>query len=139
MSSVIVYRSFLGATRQYAEWLAASIKADIYNFKDISGEKLGRYNTIVVASGTYIGWMPLVRYLIQNWKQIENKNVIVLAVGLVSEENAASKAAYNKIPGYIRAKIRYFKLPGKVDPVSSSSIKEENLDRVIEYVKSISK
>ncbi len=41
------------------------------------------------------------------------------------------------IPAEIRSRIRYFKLPGKIGPSGKAAVKQENLQPVLEYIRTI--
>lgn len=135
-NTVVLYRSILGSTEQYAKWLSEDVHADIYRFADINSDKLEQYKNIIVSSGTYVGWMPLVNFLTSNWEVLNKKNVVVIAVGLQSFDNPDSMKSFLKIPQEIRDKIKYFKLPGKLMSLNSENVKKVNLEPVKEYLKS---
>lgn len=134
MKTAIIYKSYLGATKQYAEWLSQEAGADLHTFNSVSPEELKNYDTIVVASGTYASFMPLNRFLKKNWPSIENKKVIVVAVGMVPADDPGSKISYERIPAPIREKITYIKIPGKFGQKTESNIKKENLQPVLEAI-----
>jgi len=45
--------------------------------------------------------------------------------------------SYEKIPEEIRNKIKYFKLPGKIGPAGKAKVQQENLQPVLEYIRTI--
>ena len=53
MKTIIVYKSFLGTTKKYAQWLASDLKADILTFSQVKNEIFEKHDTVIVASGTY--------------------------------------------------------------------------------------
>ncbi len=118
MLTVIVYQSLLGASKKYAYWLANNLDCPIYTFKNIPEKKLRQCDIVIVISGTYFGIMPLVQYIKRNWGILQSKKVIALAVGIISPTRPQSIQAYEKIPIFIRKKIKYFKLPGKILGIS---------------------
>ena len=109
MKTVIVYRSILGTSRQYAEWLHEEIESDIFKFNRIKRRTLGNYDLIILCAGTYASWISLGGYFKRRWKLINDKKVILLVVGLAPIDEELSIRAYRRIPSYIRDNIQYFK------------------------------
>ncbi|MBD3207989.1 MAG: hypothetical protein GF370_00860 [Candidatus Nealsonbacteria bacterium] len=137
MKTAIIYKTVLGTTKQYAEWLEEEIQADLLEFDEADKEKLKGYDVIVVGSGTYATKMPLVGYLKKVWEIIKDKQVVILAVGAAPADDEMTKKAYQTIPGEIRERAKYFKLQGKIWKQFESEVKKENLDPVVDYLKSI--
>jgi menaquinone-dependent protoporphyrinogen IX oxidase len=135
---VIAYKSILGTTKEYAYWLQDALEnSDVFSFRELKRKPLTNYDVIIIMSGTYAGRMPLVKFLKKNWTRIENKIVIIIAVGAASEEDAATKEAYSHVPAEIRKKVKYFKLPGRIGKIKKSDVKKEQLKQIIEYLKNI--
>lgn len=138
MRTVIVYRSFLGTTRQYAEWLHESIESsDLFKSGRLRDSELEEYDAVIVCSGTYAGWISLRGYLKKKWSILQRKKVILLVVGLVPPEGAESTAAYMKIPENIRREIQYFKVPGRWGSKNRDAVQKENLQPVVDYIQSL--
>ncbi|HPW48047.1 MAG TPA: flavodoxin domain-containing protein [Candidatus Saccharibacteria bacterium] len=136
MKTAIFYKSHLGSTKTYAAWIQKKIKANLFLFRQFKKVKIENYDTVIVASGTYIGKMPLVKFLTKAWPYIKDKNIIVIAVGMVSPHDDDSLKSYNSIPEHIRSSIKYFKLPGKIgDNAPIGQVRPQNLKPVFEYLK----
>lgn len=136
MRTVIIYSSILGTTKKYALWLREALEADL------SKANAGRvsaldYDLIIVCSPTYMGRIRLLGYLKKRWNVLQWKRVMLIAVGMAPPESPDSRRSYESIPEEIRSKIRYFKLPGKIGPAGKAAVKQENLQPVLEYVRSI--
>ena len=132
-----MYRSYLGTTRTYAEWLRDELKCDLKEFGEVKDEELKQYESIIVASGTYARGMPLVDFLKSKWEIIKDKKVVVVAVGIAPENVGWSEMSYEKIPINIREKIKYFKIPGRIPFLKTAGeVKRENLDRITEHIRS---
>lgn len=138
MKTIIIYRSFTGATKQYANWLAESIGAEAKKFGSVSKDELTTAETVVIMSGTYCSFMPLVSYLKKNWEAIKDKKVVVIAVGIVPPDDKGSQDGFNRIPEEIRTKIKFFKVPGKMGktpPVNNfGPMARSYLDPVIAFL-----
>ncbi|MDD5040667.1 MAG: flavodoxin domain-containing protein [Patescibacteria group bacterium] len=138
MKTAFIYKSVLGATKKYATWFSSRIQADLLTFRQATDEKLGEYDMVIVASGTYFRWVPLVNYLEEHWGVLANKCVIAIAIGSVPADNACSIRAFERIPAEIRNRIKYFKLPGRfVSAMPTGEVKKENVQAVIDYIESL--
>jgi menaquinone-dependent protoporphyrinogen IX oxidase len=135
MKILIIYRSAFGTTKQYAHWLAESTKAKIFKY-DISESEIKSADIIIVMSGTYIGFMPLTKFIKNNWRILKNKNVIAVAVGMVDANHKDSKKSYMRIPCEIREKIKFFKLSGKIGK-SLEKVNKENIKPIISFIKKV--
>jgi len=136
MRTVIIYRSMLGTTKKYAMWLREALEADLS--KANAGQRSALdYDLIIVCSPTYMGQIKLLGYLKKRWTILQGKRVIMLAVGMAPPESPDSRRSYEKIPEAIRNKIKYFKLPGKIGPAGKTRVRQENLQPVLEYIRTI--
>ncbi len=134
MKIAIIYKTFFGASLKYAEWLHNEIDSQIFVMKNFKKEEFDTFDTIVIISGTYMGGMPLARFLVKHWPAISEKKIIVAAVGMVPPDSEASVSSYNKIPEEIRSKIKYFKLPGELRKRRGDEIMKNSLKIVKECV-----
>ena len=135
MKIIVVYRSYLGMTKHYAQWLGEEFAADIVDFRKVKNTTFDTYDIVIITSGTYAGKMPLVNFLKKYWEVLAHKKVIVMAVGIAPAEDEYSIKSYEMIPSEIRSRIRYFKVPGNmfgVKPTGEPS--KERLEPVISYV-----
>lgn len=153
MKTVIYYATRYGATKQYVDWLAAEAGADVFKFTDFSKSDLNNYDTIIVASGTYAGRMPLTKFLKQHWNEMKGKKVGIMAIGGIDADNLWSKISYWLVPGRIRRRAMFYhKLPGAVGdenapepesmkearefkPTDFSRVKKEELKPVLDGLK----
>ncbi len=136
MRTVIIYNSLLGTTKRYAMWLREALEADMSKANAGRASALN-YDLIIICSPTYIGQIRLLGYLKKRWSVLQGKRVILIAVGMAPPESPDSRESYESIPEEIRNRIRYFKLPGKIGPAGKAKVKQENLQPVLEYIRSI--
>lgn len=141
MKIAVVYKSILGTTKKYANWLSEELNADLYKFNETNSEILQEYDIVVVSSGTYAGRMPLTGFLKKHWPVLLKKKVFVIAVGIAPAEDEASKASYELIPPYIRDRVEYFKIPGKLFKAKPAGEPDEDklqpiVDKIWEAYKS---
>jgi menaquinone-dependent protoporphyrinogen IX oxidase len=136
MRTVIIYNSLLGTTKRYAMWLREALEADLS--KANAGRRSALdYDMVIVCSPTYIGQIRLLGYLKKRWSVLQGKTIILIAVGMARPESPDSRKSYESIPPEIRNRIRYFKLPGKIGPAGKARVRQENLQPVLEYIRSI--
>lgn len=136
MKILIVYRSYLGTTKRYAQWLQEDLKADLKRFDQVKDDGLEKYDKVVVCSGTYAGKMPLVGFLKKHWDKLKNKKVVAVAVGIAPRDLEYSQKSYETIPVSIRKKIVYYKLPGNMFGARpAGEIRKENLREVLKKLK----
>jgi menaquinone-dependent protoporphyrinogen IX oxidase len=144
MKILICYKTKGGATEKYAKWMAEALKADIKTYAELGRRfDFSAYDTVIVSSGTYMGLMPLNRFLKRNWKRLVDNKVVAVAVGAAPAEDNWSTWSYNRIPHKIREKIQYFKIMGE-DPEGArklqgskyvSKVKKENIKEILAYLK----
>lgn len=137
MKTVIIYRTFLGTTKKYAQWINEEIYADLRKTTELNKRDLGQYNNIIICSGTYMGWISIMSYLQKIWPDIKGKNVILLVTGMLPENDIQSQNSYNQIPEEIREGIKYFKLPGQIGTINSENVKKENIRPVVNYFRTV--
>ena len=136
MKTLITYQTRNGATEKYMNWLAGELNCDICKFEKTSRHfDFSPYDTVVVGSGTYAGFMPLKRYLKRHWEQLKGKKVVAVAVGAAPADDPWSIRSFKKIPEKIRNEITYFKLMGeslgKEAKEKPSDVKKEKLKPVL--------
>jgi menaquinone-dependent protoporphyrinogen IX oxidase len=138
MKTVIIYKSFLGITKKYARWMAEELHANIYKFDEVNEDILENFDLAIVASGTYAAHMPLVNFLKKYWSILSNKKVIVLGIGMAPADDQQAKKAFETIPAEMRAKIFYFKLPGKLlKAAPDGEPSREKLEPVFKKIKEL--
>jgi len=134
MRTVIVYSSTLGTTRRYAMWLREALEADLAK-ASATRRRIEDYDLVIICSPTCMGQVKLNGYLKKRWAALKERNVILVVVGMMSQEHPDSVRAYQSIPGEIRSRIKYFKLPGKIGPINKDKVRQENLQPILEYIR----
>jgi hypothetical protein len=137
MKTLILYRSFLGSSKQYAEWLHEEVPSDIMKFRQAGGKVLESYDTVVLIGGTYAGWLSLSGYLKSKWKKLQGKRVVFVTVAGAPAEDAVSVKAYSKVPENIRTAVKHFHLRGKIGKTNLDEVKKEKIQPIAEYIKGV--
>ena len=128
----IVYKSKYGCTMKYAGWLAIKLDADLYEVSDVGRWDLLKYKTIIFGSPIYNSKIYLLDYILEKYKTIKNKNLILYCVNL-NLQNKKDIIDYNFENEEVKNKIKFFFLDG--------SINYDNLTRIdkIKLKKSLKK
>jgi hypothetical protein len=135
LKTLILYRSFLGSSKQYAEWLHEDVPSDIMKFSKAGNKVFAFYDTVVLLGGTYAGWLSLAAYLKNNWKRFLGKRIVFITVAGAAETESVSVTSYSKIPESIRTAIKHFHLRGKLGKTNISEVKKEKLQPIVEYLR----
>ena len=115
MKLLVLYKTKYGSTEQYAKWIAEEVNADLSDVESFNANSLDDYDTIIIGSPTYMGQIKMKDFLEQNWEILKNKNIYLFNVGMFPWEHPDSKKSFEMIPEYIRDKIGFSKLPGRLD------------------------
>lgn len=82
MSNVIVvYRSKTGYVKNYAEWIAKAVGADLKEARGLQVTDLQKYDTIIYGGGVYAGGINGFSLIKKNLEQLKGKKLIVFASG----------------------------------------------------------
>ena len=114
MSTVVLYKSKYGSTKQYAEWIANDTGADIFSMDEFSLEKLAAYDTVIVGGYLHIGKIVGAEFLTANWPALQNKKVVMFSVG-GSPTDTPDRTRWfeNSVPTNIREHVANFPLRGR--------------------------
>lgn len=82
MSTVVVYKSRYGSTKQYAEWIAEELNCEALDAKNVKIDDLEKYDTIVYGGGLYAEVINGVILLTKNMNKLEGKKLIVYSTGI---------------------------------------------------------
>ena len=136
MKTLIVYSSILGTTRRYARWLSEALEADIT--KANARRRSARdYDLIIICSPACMGRIRLMGYLKDRWSVLKDRKVILVAVGFESPASHAGRKGYSGIPPDILSRIAFFRLPGGIGPAGGRKVRPENLQPIIQYIRSV--
>ena len=120
MKTLVIYHSKYGHTKQYAQWLAEELNADIYESKNLKNSMLDDYSAIVFGSSLYAGSNKAASLIVKHFEQIKDKKVVLFTCGLAYVTNETNIININKaldkiITPEIREKIKIFHVQGGVD------------------------
>jgi len=94
---VVLYQSKYGATKKYAEWLAAELACDLVETKMASIEQVKKYDTVILGGGIYASGIAGFSFFKKHYAELKNKRLIVFAVGAspYDEKAVATLKAHN--------------------------------------------
>ncbi|MGE5627606.1 MAG: flavodoxin domain-containing protein [Solirubrobacterales bacterium] len=117
VETAVIYKSKYGSTKKYAQWIAESLNAELFEESEVSAEKLLEYNTIIYGGGLYASGISGISVITKNFDLIKDKNIIVFTVGLNTTEDISifEPIIKKNIPDYMRNSIKFFHLRGGMD------------------------
>lgn len=78
---VVIYNSKYGSTKRYAEWIASQVNADLFEDTKIKISELCKYTTIVFGGSLHAVGIKGIKLITKNYELLQNKKMIVFAVG----------------------------------------------------------
>lgn len=87
MSSLVIYASKYGSTKEYAEELAKRMKWEAVSYKHVSGNMLKDAEEIVIAGNIRMGKMKIAGWVNGKVSILKNKCKAVIAVGGTESSN----------------------------------------------------
>jgi menaquinone-dependent protoporphyrinogen IX oxidase len=80
-STIVIYRTTSGFTKKYAEWIADECKADLFDAKKISPDKITQYEVVIFGGSLHAVGISGLKLIKNNLSRLGGKKVIVFAVG----------------------------------------------------------
>lgn len=93
---LIIYKSKTVYTEKYAKWIDSETDAEIFRLKDVDIDIVRDYDVVVYCGGLYAGGILGFSFIKKNFKKLENKKIIVVAVGATIKKEEAEKEVKNK-------------------------------------------
>lgn len=114
--TVILYKTKYGSTKKYAEWIAESIDADIFDVSQFDASQIDKYSTVVFGSFVHGGKINNISFIRSNWSSLSEKKVVVFAsTNAPSDDPGQNRVFEASLPMEIRNKTKYFPLRGAFD------------------------
>ncbi len=90
-NTAVLFKSHYGATRLYAQHIAQSLGADLYDLDKVKKVDFEKYDTLVYGGGIYAGSVNGLKKLKKDAEKLKDKNLAVFSVGL-GDPTVASEA-----------------------------------------------
>lgn len=115
MKGIIIYQGRYGATDQYAQWLAATLKFPMIKARDAEAVKLYGYDLVILGSSVYVGKLLISAWFKRNIPTLVQKKLMMFIVsGTTTHDDVArQKVIHDNIPPPVRDMIKVFFLPGR--------------------------
>lgn len=115
-SSAVIYRSRYGSSRQYAQWIATELGADLYETHKVSVKDLQAYDTLIFGGGLYANKILGINFLKKNFEQLNDSRIIVFSVGTARPDakNLTGISQAN-LSEHMRREVHFFHLRGAID------------------------
>ncbi len=116
VKTIVVYRSKTGFAKQYAEWIAESLSADLFEAGKVDGQVLASYDNVIYGGGLYAVGINGVKLIKDNLHRLAGKKVVVFATGASPgrPEELDSMLSSNFTPEQLQ-QVRFFYLRGGFD------------------------
>jgi menaquinone-dependent protoporphyrinogen IX oxidase len=114
MKTIVLYESKYGSTEQYAKDIAKAVNAECMPLKKFRFKNIEDYDTIVFGGWVRGGVIRGIDQFLSHYDEMENKNVIVFAVGMAmsNPDTRALLISSNLLDMY---HIRFYQMQGKFD------------------------
>lgn len=111
-STLVIYSSKYGSTKQYAQWIADELRGDLKEVSEVKSYELTYYDTVVFGAPLYAGKLYHYQKVLEVLTCYPPKKFLIFAVGLnaLSEDYIHEIKETNKID---EDKVFYFQ--GKLD------------------------
>ena len=86
MSTIVIYKSKYGSTKQYAEWIAEALDCEVKEAKSVKADDLLKYDTIIYGGGLYAEIIAGVSLITKNIEKLKDKKLIVYTTGITPPE-----------------------------------------------------
>ncbi len=114
MNTIILYQSKYGSSKQYAQWLANSLKCQSKTIQEATAEELLTYDTIIHIGSLYAGNILGFSKLKKHLPKLTDKNLVLCMVGMTnpSEQEQYDEIFKKNVPTEYQSIIKPFALRG---------------------------
>jgi menaquinone-dependent protoporphyrinogen IX oxidase len=117
---VIIYKSRYGFTKQYAQWIAQELGADLLDAGKVKPMELANYRVIVYGGGLYAGGVNGISLLTKSFEAIKDKALYLFTVGaadVTDEQNTRKiRSALGKaLTPQMQKRIKVYHFRGGID------------------------
>lgn len=114
--TVVIFKTKYGSAKQYAQWLAEELNADLFESSDFSPSKFENYDNIIYGGSLYAVGILGISLIKKNFEKIKDKNIVVFSVGASpAHEKAMNDVKNHNFTEEMKEKVKYFHLRGAFD------------------------
>ena len=81
MKTIVVYKSKSGFVKNYAEWIAEELTAELFEASKVTPDMLVAYDTIIFGGGLYASGINGVKLITGNMDKLKGKKIVVFFTG----------------------------------------------------------
>lgn len=82
MSTIVIYKSKYGSTKEYAFWISEALSCKAVDAKTIKIDDIIGYDTIIYGGGLYSEVINGVTLITKNFEKLKDKKLIVYTTGI---------------------------------------------------------
>ncbi len=82
MSTIVLYKSKYGSTKQYAEWIANELGCEAKDAKGVKADELVSYDSIVLGGGLYAEIIAGAVLITKNMEKLKDKKIAIFTTGI---------------------------------------------------------
>lgn len=125
MSTVVIYKSKYGSTKDYALWISESLGCEAIDAKKVKIDDILKYDTIIYGGGLYAEVINGVNFITKNFEKLKDKKLVVFTTAITPLE---CREYYDRLvieknfKPYMLDKIKIFNFLGKmiIDELSAA-------------------
>ena len=116
MSAVVIYSGKYGSTRQYAEWIAEDLSAQVKPAKQAGEGDLAGADTVVLGSSVQVESLTMKAWIGRHWPVLKGKRVILYSVSATNpaDEPAIKAILQRSLTPEMISHVRFFPLHGRI-------------------------
>ena len=113
MKTIVIYKSKSGFVKNYAQWIAEELSADIFEVSKVNINMLTKYDTVVYGGSLHAVGIIGVKIITRNIDKLKDKRLIVFASGASpSSEEVIKEVKNNNFTQDQQTHIKFFYLRG---------------------------
>ena len=85
--TIVFYKSKFGTSKDYAYWISHTIDCQVFDYSNVTIDKLLQYDTIIFGGDLYTNGINGVSMITRNFKKLKDKKIIIFTAGLSSSNN----------------------------------------------------
>lgn len=134
MKYLIIYRSWLGSSKKYAEWLGEELKTEAKKHNQVGVKEIEGADKVILVGGTYAGWLTLSGFIKKYEKLLNQKKTYFVNVGMAPEDDPQTKTSWEKLPEKFREEAKIYKIVGRFPGDKEDAVKKDNLRKIIKDI-----
>ena len=138
--AVIVFKSHYGFTKQYAQWIAEELGAEVRETSKTKPDDLAKFDVIIFGGGLYAGGVSGISLLTKAFPSIKHKALFLFTVGAADVEDERNirniRTGLGKtLTSEMQSRIQIFHLRGGMDYKRMSFVHRTMMSMMISSLK----